>query len=595
MDVDNEKLHCHKPNCSWLTLPRLTGIDPPTLTANPELSGIGVILGFSATAYITVALLIFHYITVYDPHCSNTESGEIVNPVDQITTDFIRKHLVAWKPKRRFEYAMEKSVLLLSDTQLVTGMAILLAGFSQLPCGISAYHWQIIVYIAWFSSFTFLAAVAFLESYFRMNQKLRLIRLFFMFALSGLQIAALLPTGSKDWLDVYGQAGDFYPSLSAECYYKQLASPSFSRRGPRIWSMVLSVVVISISYIRCGIRLVGPTPNLNYKYLGRIGNCYTRFLHLLGRKATQKGLRASFWIVPYLAFYAIFVNVRATIDCAQSMLGEILWLVGAIAWGSIKLWRTRLLVQINSDISTSNTITFHNRLVAEDAWSFGQTLPLILLLLPLLSMVQSYLDNDAKAQETVDDHISGISNAPRNGSTDSSTARLSNIRISKSVPISSHRHYSSLPQLPRYPYPSFASHVWYIDHICLQIWQVIMLATYVLIIQDITINVLGVSFLLRSRIFLLWVFACIPLTSLLHLAFWYAAASIVMHIPGTEDWLNGSGPFRYKGDKKFWLWRVTKGQWMAWGLRTGLKIGLLLFTFLVSQELAGPMRLEFDS
>lgn len=100
---------------------------------------------------------------------------------------------------------MEKSVLLLSDTQLVTGLAILIAGFSQLSCGISTYHWQIIVYIAWFSSFTFLSAVVFLDNFFHSNKSLRLIRIFLMFALGGLQIAALLPTGSKNWLDgMYG-------------------------------------------------------------------------------------------------------------------------------------------------------------------------------------------------------------------------------------------------------------------------------------------------------------------------------------------------------------------------------------------------------
>jgi hypothetical protein len=37
--------HCHKPDCSWLYMPRLAGLhNPPPLLPNPELSGVGVSL-----------------------------------------------------------------------------------------------------------------------------------------------------------------------------------------------------------------------------------------------------------------------------------------------------------------------------------------------------------------------------------------------------------------------------------------------------------------------------------------------------------------------------------------------------------------------
>jgi uncharacterized membrane protein len=110
--------------------------------------------------------------------------------------------------QRRYEYAVEKSVLILSDTQLVTGLAILIAGYSQLSCSITAYHWQIMVYVAWFSSFL-------------ANNSLRLIRVFFMCIMGSLQVAALLPTGSRNWLDAAREAGPLYPGLSTECYYQQ--------------------------------------------------------------------------------------------------------------------------------------------------------------------------------------------------------------------------------------------------------------------------------------------------------------------------------------------------------------------------------------
>jgi hypothetical protein len=130
-------------------------------------------------------------------------------------------HLLTLHGQRRFEYAMEKSVLILSDTQLVTGLAILIAGYSQLDCGISSYHWQIMVYVAWFSSFTFLSAMAFLEGYFQTNNNLRSIRIFFMCILGGLMVAALLPTGSRNWLDAAQEDGPLYAGLSAQCFFQQ--------------------------------------------------------------------------------------------------------------------------------------------------------------------------------------------------------------------------------------------------------------------------------------------------------------------------------------------------------------------------------------
>ena len=100
---------------------------------------------FSITAYLTLALLILHYVTVHDYHRTNGRGKEYSNPIDRSVLIFIRQRVFAWTPSRRFEYAMEKAVLILSDAQLVTGLAILISGYSQLNCGISAYHWQIMV------------------------------------------------------------------------------------------------------------------------------------------------------------------------------------------------------------------------------------------------------------------------------------------------------------------------------------------------------------------------------------------------------------------------------------------------------------------
>ncbi|KAF2662386.1 hypothetical protein K491DRAFT_709756 [Lophiostoma macrostomum CBS 122681] len=392
--------HCHKPNCDWILLGNLTSriTDVPPLNPNPELSGIGVILGFSITAYLTLALLVLHYVTVHEYHRTNGRGKEYSNPIDRGVITFIRQRVFAWSPTRRFVYAMEKAVLILSDAQLVTGLAILISGYSQLDCGISAYHWQIMVYLAWFSSFSFLSAMTFLEGYFMTNNPLRILRVFFMVVLASFLIVALLPTGSDNWLNMSGNG--FYPSLPAQCYFKQIEKPTYNPYGgPKTWSMAISVLVVAFSYIHNGIRLFDPTAEFSRRWFRSFPGWYVKqILRMLEDRATAPGLRAATWSVPYLLVFAAFASARALYDIAESMLLEIIWLTFAMAWGTIKLWDTRSSAVFDP---VGNDVGANEAVLEEDFWSFGQTLPLVLLLLPILSMVQTYLDNDAKAQDAL--------------------------------------------------------------------------------------------------------------------------------------------------------------------------------------------------
>jgi hypothetical protein len=174
-----------------------------------------------------------------------------------------------------------------------------------------------------------------------------------------------------------------------------------------MWSMVFSVLVVGVSYIHTGIRLFDPTAEFSRKYFRALPGSYVkRLLYLLETRATRRGIRATIWTVPYLIVFAGYASVRAMFDIAESMLGEILWLTFAIAssstpshqkylltapsqaWGTLKVWDTRALAWAtqldNGDIIFVNT--YNN----DDSWSFGQILPMVLLLLPILSMFQSY-------------------------------------------------------------------------------------------------------------------------------------------------------------------------------------------------------------
>ncbi|KAF2748856.1 hypothetical protein M011DRAFT_476226 [Sporormia fimetaria CBS 119925] len=477
---------------------------------------------------------------------------------------------------------MEKAVLILSDTQLVTGLAFVIGGYSQLNCRIAAYRWQIMIYVAWFSSFSFLSAMAFLREYFQTNRSLRFIRILLMFIMASLLIVGLLPTGSHNWLNLLSREGGFYPSLEAKCYYEQMRTKNY-----------------------------------------------------------------------HIPVFAGFTSVRALFDILESRLMEIIWLSFAISWGTVKLWSTRSAV--THDVRGSN-VGANQDVLEEDFWSFGQILPLVLLLLPVLAMAQTYFDNDAKSvdaahraqrtegaetsmaassksfavqrtsQETQRAHSYEPSNldfaSTRMAENASSQQQPSVLGASSSTQVASN---PTLPDgshsrqclcgplrrvpLPEYPYAPFTRYPWYNDQIVLLILQIVQLAVFHLYLLALVGNFLGLSVFVHNRLFLIWTFAVIPAASLLHLSIWYIAAWISSAFD-IKRWLSGR---KYDNEpKKIPLQDVEDRQRERFAemqqseaaktarmiyliLRMALVAGLLVFTFFASVEFAGPNEIDFDT
>ncbi|KAK1704494.1 hypothetical protein BDP67DRAFT_418192 [Colletotrichum lupini] len=123
----------------------------PEMRSQPDIAGIGVLFAFSTAAFLTLCLSIFCLIVG-----RTNEERQTFNPVDR----FVRKYMS--EPLRHFMRRMGSSpdlqsliahdlVNTFSDLQLVTGLAILVAGVKELADGtISVYHFFIITDLAWF-------------------------------------------------------------------------------------------------------------------------------------------------------------------------------------------------------------------------------------------------------------------------------------------------------------------------------------------------------------------------------------------------------------------------------------------------------------
>lgn len=192
---------------------------------------------------------------------------------------------------------------MLSDQQIVTGVAILASGYSQLHCGLAVFYWQLVVYLAWFSSLTHLTTLTVLRHYLRQHPAIRLWRICLMVVVILMLGVALLPTGSGMWMDSIqdgfgnGMAVAGYPAL---CYFQQLRRGGFPG-GDQFPTMMVSLFFLFTSYVARAVKLFEKSSAFARKILRSIpSNSLKRHLDTI--EVLQEHSRVK--IFPFLSFLA---------------------------------------------------------------------------------------------------------------------------------------------------------------------------------------------------------------------------------------------------------------------------------------------------
>ncbi|KAH7131005.1 hypothetical protein EDB81DRAFT_859648 [Dactylonectria macrodidyma] len=191
-----------------------------TLEAFADVSGPGVIASFLGPAFISVGLVFFHYILAFDPE-ENPFRTELptgsqgpqlphgpgqyewtVNPIDKLAKQGIR-----WLFKRFCGF--NGQILWLGSSEFT------------LRNDLSAYHFQLIVRVAWFSNLTHLAGLTVLRNYLHSRPVEKRIRLSLMVVLSIMLLFALVPTLSFNWSQGSESSDEIItpPGSKAICYF----------------------------------------------------------------------------------------------------------------------------------------------------------------------------------------------------------------------------------------------------------------------------------------------------------------------------------------------------------------------------------------
>ena len=294
------------------------------------------------------------------------------------------------RDRARRSKGLERFILALSDQQLVTGLAILIAGYTD-RCSRSIYHFRIISALGWFSSTTHLSTVAVLRAYLIDNPRVRNWRAVAMVAVFGLLVVS--------------QPGTFSiqdSSLPVQCVYNSFAP--YGLNPITIIALAWVIFFLCVIYTNRIRRLYTLDPDWgvqgwilevltrslirkkNVQNLEKIvvtSSTLTRAEQGTTYRKLQQRRRwwryCNSWIKHrstisrrMLAFWFLTQEMR------RSFLSEILTTLFGVGYGFLQLFATRNLAPKAGLSGDQNTI------------SFGQLVPLLLIALPLLGAGEIY-------------------------------------------------------------------------------------------------------------------------------------------------------------------------------------------------------------
>lgn len=228
----------------------------------------------------------------------------------------------------------------MADLQLLNGLSILVSGYSQLRCGLATYHWQKLLYLAWFAGVTHMSCLTFLRSQLYHHKIGRLWRAVCLGALAIMLLVGFVPTGHY----VYGTSCQENPPIRpspsdyAICYLDHYDLGLYLDEGDgdlchRLRKkdlrasrqyMVISVLLLSLGTVFRLLRLFKPPSNILSRLQTRSGRQFIRALSVLHawtkRESLSSRLANHFFYRPLLAFYLTW---RTLTDFWTSMMFEV--------------------------------------------------------------------------------------------------------------------------------------------------------------------------------------------------------------------------------------------------------------------------------
>lgn len=287
----------------------------------------------------------------------------------------------------KHQKALTAFILSLSDQQLVTGPAMVVAALSQ-RCNISVYEFNIVSSVAWLSSTTHLSTLIVLRQYFRQNGTVRNIRIVGMLVNLSLVIYTVILTNASTFVD---------GSVHIECISRNLW-PLLSDTSIYL-PMVMTISFLVLTYSGSILQLYseGHAPLKSWL---RYFCCKRKNGPQLSDEDFQRWYTDKVWHSKFRLGSAVRRDIRwrraivttghrwdarnmaliivISRDYQNSFLSELPPILFSISYGITQFIKSR---EESPSIQGS-----------ENSLDFGQIVPIFLLALPFLSGVEAYCE-----------------------------------------------------------------------------------------------------------------------------------------------------------------------------------------------------------
>ena len=302
--------------------------------------------------------------------------------------------------RERRSKGLEKFILALSDQQLVTGLAVLIAGYIS-PCSMSIYHFRIIAALGWFSSTVHLSTLSVLRVYFIEHPRLRDWRVVAMlFVLVLLIVAQLVPGPTQE--QTAAAESHASPRLDNSLPVRCALTHGSFVMGPLPTVAIITFLVVTYSNGIIRLYVLDPEWSIQEWFVDAVLRLFTGspwrsirniVIESSNKTKTEQGVvwRSMIETRRYGKRYKIRksspgksnLTLVMTREIQNSFLGNLLMLQFGVTFGITQVIVSRIYEPSAGIVGSQNDI------------NFGQLVPLLLMLLPLFAAGEVYFGNSA--------------------------------------------------------------------------------------------------------------------------------------------------------------------------------------------------------
>jgi len=385
--------------------------------ADPDVDGIGVrtvkrsaarlsvksvslsqmIASFYAAAWLTIVLLAFAFFiagTTFDDDVFCQLDKRFILRLHQLwqyLTQMIFGHKLPRSDEtvQRIRKGLQTAILILSDQQLITGAAISIVGLSR-HCNITEYHFNTVINLALCASLAHSLTFPFVEHHVMQNGFFRIWRAIAMLLLGALLMGTWVVTGSNDWLIVYGlpaQCGfdnlgrDFGPPATVSLgilYWFLLRGYLFS-----LWILMPSVNVIDtigqLLSTTFWLELICKVVRYVLKYtVSQYQQSKGSLTQISMMRKIYRWTKSAIFLGISTLLLIFFSLVYSIAQCWRSYAFNLSWSCYTLSGSANIIGGLRATAAENGMTGT------------ESDWTFGQQLPMLMLLLPCFAIAEAF-------------------------------------------------------------------------------------------------------------------------------------------------------------------------------------------------------------